>query len=185
METKSSLIFVTGGVRSGKSSFAEGLATRYAQEERATLHYIATAVITDAEMEERIIRHKQNREAQKVKWNTYEKPVDMGELAAVFTKKDVILLDCLTVLVNNELFFQDKQQEGIEGKLKKDLIELSRSCRYLILVSNEVTYEPSLDPAVQKYCRILNRLHYFLVQHAYEAYLVENGIAQRKKGGQE
>ena len=185
METRSSIIFVTGGVRSGKSSFAERLAIKYAQDERAELHYIATAVITDAEMQARIINHQQNRMAHKVKWNSYEKSVDIGELAAVFTKKDVILLDCLTVLVNNELFFQDKQQEGLERKLKKDLIELSRSCRYLILVSNEVTYEPSLDPFVQKYCRILNRLHYFLVQHAHEAYLVENGIAHRKKGGKE
>ncbi|MEM5594860.1 bifunctional adenosylcobinamide kinase/adenosylcobinamide-phosphate guanylyltransferase [Niallia circulans] len=112
METKSSIIFVTGGVRSGKSSLAERLAIKYAQDERAELHYIATAVITDAEMEERIIRHQQNREAQKVKWNSYEKPVDIGELAAVFTKKDVVLLDCLTVLVNNELFSKINNRKG-------------------------------------------------------------------------
>lgn len=183
METKSSIIFVTGGVRSGKSSFAESLAIEYAKKEKADLHYIATAVNTDGEMQVRIARHQQIRKMQKVKWNSHEQSVDIGELAGVFSKKDIILLDCLTVLVNNELFLKEQQHEMIEVKLKKDLIELSRSCRYLILVSNEVTYEPSTDPFVQKYCRILNRLHYFLVQHAKEAYLVENGIVQRKKGG--
>ncbi|SLL35362.1 Adenosylcobinamide kinase [Mycobacteroides abscessus subsp. abscessus] len=183
METKSSIIFVTGGVRSGKSSFAESLAIEYARKEKADLHYIATAVNTDTEMQERIAKHQQIRKTQKVKWNSHEQAVNIGELAEVFSKKDVLLLDCLTVLVNNELFLKDQQQEMIEDKLKKDLVALSRSCRYLILVSNEVTYEPSTDPFVQNYSRILNRLHYFLVQHAKEAYLVEFGIAKKKKGG--
>ncbi|WP_312094759.1 bifunctional adenosylcobinamide kinase/adenosylcobinamide-phosphate guanylyltransferase [Niallia sp.] len=185
MEANSSIIFVTGGVRSGKSSFAERLAIEYARKASAELHYIATAVNTDAEMQARIARHQRIRKTQKVKWNSHEQSVDIGELARVFSKKDVILLDCLTVLVNNELFLKEQQHEMIEIKLKKDLVKLSRSCQVLILVSNEVTYEPSTDPFVQKYCRILNRLHYFLVQHATDAYLVENGIVQRKKGGEE
>lgn len=183
METKSSIIFVTGGVRSGKSSFAERLAIEYAENEKAELHYIATAVHSDTEMQERIARHQQRRKKQKVKWNSHEQAVNIGELAGVFSKKDVILLDCLTVLVNNELFYKDQRQEMLELKLKRELIELSRSCRYLILVSNEVTYEMSSDPFVQNYCRLLNQLHYFLVQHAKEAYLVEFGIAKSKKGG--
>lgn len=182
METSSSIIFVTGGVRSGKSSFAESLAIEYARKERGDLYYIATSLNTDAEMQERIARHQQIRKMHKVKWKSMEQSADIGELTGIFSKRDVVLLDCLTLLVNNELFFKDQPQDLIEGKLKKEIVELSRTCRYFILVSNEVTYEPLSDPFVQKYCRILNRLHLFLVQYAKEAYLVESGIVQRKKG---
>jgi len=182
METSSSIIFVTGGVRSGKSSFAESLAIEYARKERGDLYYIATSLNTDAEMQERIERHQQIRKMHKEKWKSMEQSADIGELTGIFSKRDVVLLDCLTLLVNNELFFKDQPQDLIEGKLKKEIVELSRTCRYFILVSNEVTYEPLSDPFVQKYCRILNRLHLFLVQYAKEAYLVESGIVQRKKG---
>ena len=72
METKSTIIFVTGGVRSGKSSFAESLAIEYARKEKVALHYIATAVNTDTEMQERIAKHQQIRKTQKVKWNSHE-----------------------------------------------------------------------------------------------------------------
>lgn len=105
MEVNPSILFISGGVRSGKSTFAEELAREYAIEEEANLHYIATSVVIDAEMKERIFLHQKGREKQVLKWTTWEKPVHLGELTCEFQKSDILLLDCLTTLVGNELFF--------------------------------------------------------------------------------
>ncbi len=62
MASDSSIIFITGGVRSGKSRFAEKTAaTWWQQSPTGTLHYIATMQATDSEMEKRIDRHKKDR----------------------------------------------------------------------------------------------------------------------------
>ena len=60
-----SITLVTGGARSGKSSFAEKLA----EEAGLTLGYIATARADDAEMADRIAKHQKRRDAR---WQTFE-----------------------------------------------------------------------------------------------------------------
>lgn len=76
----------------------------------------------------------------------------------------------------------EKFRMKIQKKLENELLQLSQVCKYLIIVSNEVTYEPIENPYVLTYCKILNHLHCFLVKYAKFAYLVENGIALKKKG---
>ena len=63
------LIYVTGGARSGKSRFAEGLASRAGEP----VTYLATAQAFDAEMTERIGRHRHDRPAD---WHTLEEPLE-------------------------------------------------------------------------------------------------------------
>src|SRR5690606_24637861 len=96
------LIFVTGGVRSGKSSFAEKLAIK--QVESNHLHYVATSMDTDTEMHDRIHRHKERREASSAHWITWEVERNIGRLHEKIAQNSIILFDCLTTLVNNELF---------------------------------------------------------------------------------
>ena len=65
------LVFITGGVRSGKSSFAE----HYLMDEQAKRNvYIASGVAVDGEMKERIKRHQDDRENYPVDWVTIEQP---------------------------------------------------------------------------------------------------------------
>ncbi|XRD26585.1 bifunctional adenosylcobinamide kinase/adenosylcobinamide-phosphate guanylyltransferase [Lysinibacillus fusiformis] len=69
------LIFITGGVRSGKSHFAEQAAIQYFQAQPSTekrLKYIASGIALDDEMEKRIDRHQADRLAQPIKWLTVE-----------------------------------------------------------------------------------------------------------------
>lgn len=62
MET--ALTFITGGARSGKSTFAEQTAARLALNEGGKLHYIATSKPSDEEMRLRIRRHKEQRKKE-------------------------------------------------------------------------------------------------------------------------
>src|SRR5579875_2584990 len=94
-------IFVVGGARSGKSRYAQNLAKTLAERRLGRVLFVATAEVTDEEMAARIARHRRDRPAE---WDTIEAPV--GAADAILARKglyDVILLDCITLFVSNEV----------------------------------------------------------------------------------
>ena len=119
---------ITGGARSGKSTFAEDLACRLCSDSSRRC-YIATAEVTDDEMKARIDRHRERREG---KFYTVESPVELGKaIAENSDRADVILVDCLTVWTNNLLYYG---KEDERGKLMEALREAECD---VILVTNE------------------------------------------------
>jgi adenosylcobinamide kinase / adenosylcobinamide-phosphate guanylyltransferase len=101
------LILILGGARSGKSTFAERLAVKSGR----SVAFIATATAGDEEMRERIARH---RAARPVSWHTIEEPLDLAAAALQASKlADVLLLDCITLWLNN-LFAQTVIQHESE-----------------------------------------------------------------------
>ena len=94
------ILLVTGGARSGKSSFAE----RMIADLGADIAYIATARAFDDEMVDRIDKHRAQRPAS---WQTFETPTQpSATVAAEGNRFTAILLDCLTVLVTNRMLAQ-------------------------------------------------------------------------------
>lgn len=92
---------VLGGARSGKSSYAERTALSAAEREGALPLYVATGVATDAEMAERIARHRKNRAGA---FNLLERSVELPDwLRTVGRSHPVLLLDCLGTYLGNEL----------------------------------------------------------------------------------
>lgn len=182
------MIFISGGVRSGKSTFAEKVAIDLAIKTNSPLHYIATGVATDHEMAERIARHQRERENSMLQWKTWEKPSQVEDLANSFQSNDVVLLDCVTTLLNNELFFDKRDWDSsflevVLTRILQGIVGIQKECRQLILVSNEVFYEGLNDnELVYHYSRILGHLHQEIVKRAEVAYLVECGIPFLMKG---
>lgn len=186
---ESSLVFISGGVRSGKSSFAEKLATDEAAETGGQLHYIAAGQASDQEMEQRIRRHQEDRLNSGLNWKTWEQPVRLKALSDVFIDTDIVLLDCLTTLLNNEFFSVEEQwvnpdfQSLVMQSILEGITLISQKCHRLIIVSNEVLYESLGDnELVIIYGRMLGKLHQQIVTKANEAYLVEAGIPLLMKG---
>jgi adenosylcobinamide kinase/adenosylcobinamide-phosphate guanylyltransferase len=189
MAKQSSLIFISGGVRSGKSSFAERLAAAIANQTAGSLHYIAAGQSSDPEMERRIARHQKDRSKSGLNWKTWEQPRDLKQLSSVFTANDVVLLDCLTTLLNNEFFTREDLwkesffQEQIMCSIIEGVEQIAKSCQALVIVSNEVLNERiGNNELVFTYGRMLGRLHQHIVTSAKEAYFVEAGIPVRMKG---
>jgi len=186
MDKKPTLIFITGGVRSGKTSFAEQLAIQFAEREDLHLCYLATGIVTDAEMQERVKSHQQTRANYQRQWETVEQAANLHIIERKFSQKDVVLLDCLTTLVSNELFLQSGSNWSkallweLKEKIETAVIKLSQTCRYFIIVSNEVFYEPMQAPLLLAYGWLLGSLHQTFVARADKAYLVENGLAIKK-----
>ena len=129
---------VLGGARSGKSSYAEQQALRALTGcSNGRLHYIATATYLDDEMRERIAHHKDRRSEQ---WIEHEVPVELATKLLSFNQGDVVLIDCLTLWLNNIIFElgDDATNQQVEVMVE-DLVQVvGQSQAQIIIVSNEV-----------------------------------------------
>jgi adenosylcobinamide kinase / adenosylcobinamide-phosphate guanylyltransferase len=121
-------VLVLGGARSGKSAYAQNLAEAAAPERL----YLASAEAGDAEMADRIARHKETRGER---WTTREEPLDLVEaLAAEARPGRIVLVDCLTLWLAN-LMVSGRPVESEVARLAAAIGALGGPA---ILVSNEV-----------------------------------------------
>ena len=135
------LILLLGGARSGKSSHAEKLARQQSRQ----VAYIATAEGLDTEMVSRIKNHKKTRPSY---WVTYEIPRSVGDTFRQFVgKTDLVILDCLTMLVSNLLLHpgdsvQEIDEQEVTKVVNKEIRELvsliKENDAAWIVVTNEV-----------------------------------------------
>lgn len=122
-------MMVVGGARSGKSRVARAVAERSFS---APL-YLATAEITDCEMQARIDLHKKERDER---WRCVEEPLDVAGALMGAADCDGILLDCVTVWLGNVMHHQG--MDGFEAR-KRDLLAALRDCPVsIVVVSNEL-----------------------------------------------
>lgn len=127
----SELILVTGGVRSGKSSYAQKLA----ESSGARVFYIATAQALDGEMKKRIKSHKSSRAKS---WVTIEEPVHIvGAINAMPSGKKAIIFDCLTLFISN-LIHKGLTDAQVYSEIKKIIKTLRKKAEFSIVVTNEV-----------------------------------------------
>ncbi|WP_263382083.1 bifunctional adenosylcobinamide kinase/adenosylcobinamide-phosphate guanylyltransferase [Granulicella arctica] len=123
---------VLGGVRSGKSRYAQQLAER---SDRVT--FVATAEArNDDEMRSKIQRHRNDRPAH---WTTIEEPLDLGgALESASSHCDLILVDCLTLFAANLLEEEADHNSKLEARLGAFSAALSSVSCSVVIVSNEV-----------------------------------------------
>ena len=171
-------IFVTGGVRSGKSAFAESYVKRYKKNHQPV--YIASGVAFDEEMRKRIQRHRQDR--QEDAWLTLEVSDAFPQVFMELHRGHILLWDCLTTWLTN-LLVEELPVEEMLAKLKWQLEDWRKKEITVVLVSNEV-----LDAGVSEYAftgnyqQLLGELNQWLVAFCDEAYELDYGIIKRWKG---
>ena len=121
------LILITGGARSGKSNYAERLATSLGRP----VLFLATAEALDEDMRRRIERHRAGRPED---WVTLEEPLSPAVALRARTDQSVVLLDCITLLVSNLLLGRRAVEPEIEALIHWQQQEEAT----LIAVTNEV-----------------------------------------------
>jgi adenosylcobinamide kinase/adenosylcobinamide-phosphate guanylyltransferase len=120
---------VLGGARSGKSAHAE----RLALGTRLAPIYIATAQAFDDEMQERIARHRSDREG--AGWRTLEEPIELpGAIRSAAGAGSVVLVDCLTLWLSN-LMLGGHDVAPAQAALLEAIVDATGP---IVLVSNEV-----------------------------------------------
>lgn len=153
-------LLITGGIKSGKSSYALERANLIQGEK----NFLATAIPFDKEMEDRIIRHKKERGS---KYFTIEEPLDIN-----LCKKANLILDCVTVWMNN-LFYKEREDEW-ETILKSFLIANSGN---IIIVSNEVGLgNIPMDSTTRKYNEYLAAANKFIACSMDEVVFMVSGL---------
>jgi adenosylcobinamide kinase / adenosylcobinamide-phosphate guanylyltransferase len=159
------LIFVTGGARSGKSSFAFA---RAAQLGGDAVSFIATAEALDHEMHTRISQHRLERNPA---WQTLEQP---SEIDLELCQHDVIVLDCVSLWVSNQLLRGDTEAQMLE---RTEALIAKLESKTLIVVTNEVGFGIVPDNALARaYRDALGRVNQYLARAASEAHLLVSGI---------
>jgi len=99
------IILVTGGSRSGKSGYAQ----RLAETIPGARAYVATCPVIDPEMTKRVKKHQESRSA--CDWKTIEEPVDLAGVISRAVTYRILLVDCLTLWVNNLLYETEGRAE--------------------------------------------------------------------------
>jgi adenosylcobinamide kinase / adenosylcobinamide-phosphate guanylyltransferase len=130
------ITLILGGARSGKSSYAQNLAEATGK----SVTFIATAQALDEEMSTRIQKHRAERPAG---WETLEVPCDLAAHLSQI-RSDVVILDCVTLLVSNLLmqFVKDDlvDEPSFMLAVQKEINELTELLHEQdwIIISNEV-----------------------------------------------
>jgi adenosylcobinamide kinase/adenosylcobinamide-phosphate guanylyltransferase len=170
------IILITGGSRSGKSAHAQ----RLAEAAPGSLVFVATCPVVDDEMRERIRKHRLAR--SKKRWRTIEETVDVTGVLKKAGECDVILIDCLTLWINNLLY--QAHQEG--GEVTEETIE--RRCRELIAVCDDlhgtiifVTNEVGMgivpdNPLSRRFRDLVGRCNQLMADTADEVIFVACGL---------
>jgi adenosylcobinamide kinase/adenosylcobinamide-phosphate guanylyltransferase len=132
METHTKTItLVLGGARSGKSRYAQQIASRF---ERVT--FIATGRPGDAEMRRKIARHRGERPAA---WKTVEAPLNLHQtIRSESQRADVVLVDCLTLYVANVMGAKKSSKSDPTKHIEEVCDAIRASKASVVAVSNEV-----------------------------------------------
>lgn len=166
-------ILITGGVKSGKSSYALRLAREIDKEEKL---FIATARPIDAEMRDKIENHKRERGSN---FKTIEAPIRLGDALSEFNSSTVII-DCLTLWLSN-LFYEVKKEEK-PREIESFIGALKEFRGNAIIVTNEVGWGiiPG-DEISRKYQSDLGSLNQKVAEVCDEVYVMISGIPLRIK----
>jgi adenosylcobinamide kinase/adenosylcobinamide-phosphate guanylyltransferase len=184
------LVLILGGVKSGKSRFAQELAARSASR----VLFVATAEPGDAEMRARIEAHRRERPPT---WDLLEAPLRVGQrLAGKLAGVEVVILDCVTLLVSNLLLAgRSGAHPGaaapggdpfqvVHAEIEEFLRVVRRHPVQCLVVSNEVGMGIVPDNALARlYREVLGMANQILAQEAGEVFLLVAGIPVRIKGG--
>jgi len=160
-------ILVLGGTRSGKSRFAEGLIAGH----RGRRVYLATAAAGDAEMAERIRRHREQRGDG---WLTLEEPLELPHVLVTATQDGAaVLVDCLTLWLSNLL----QHSRDVGGETQSLVASLPRIGGPVVFVSNEVGLGIVPDNALARAFRDqAGFLHQAIAAAADRVYFVAAGL---------
>jgi adenosylcobinamide kinase/adenosylcobinamide-phosphate guanylyltransferase len=169
-------IFILGGARSGKSSFALKLAQAISDK----VLFVATAEAKDEEMAERIQKHRQSRPPN---WQVLEASSLLGKRISQEKDFDVVIIDCLSLLVSNLLLEEERAEERITQEIEelKACIEGFKATTFII-VSNEVGMGlvPS-NKLGRVYRDLLGWVNQAVANFSQEVYLIISGLYLRLK----
>ncbi len=175
------IIMITGGARSGKSSYALLLGERLSNSRAFVATCPDSSELDDPELQIRVARHQKERRQRG--WPTIEERHDIAA-AIANAGVELVLVDCLTLWVNNLLFVKhDISEQDIQVECKK-IIKVCRNLQgKIIFVTNEVGcgIVPE-NTLARRYRDLVGRCNQVMAEGADQVYLVVSSIPVKIKG---
>lgn len=173
----SKVILVTGGARSGKSRFAERLAEGY----EPLRGYLATGQPGDAEMAQRIARHRGRRGSD---WHTVEEPLELTRAVLENDARfNVLLIDCVTLWLSNLLFMAEGGADGALQRVEAFTATFPRLQTPLVIVTNEVGMGIVPEhPLARSFRDLAGEANELIAARADEVYVTISGLPLKLKG---
>lgn len=183
------VVLVTGGARSGKSTFGE----KYIAELATRIAYIATAIPFDEEMKSRIDHHRTSRPQH---WTTVEQYFEIDRiLPDIAVEHNGIILDCVTLMVSNLMFEStdidwaapapaavNRLQEKAITQAKDLVMALRKASLNGVLITNEIGMGivPE-NPMARAFRDVAGRVNQCLAEMSDEVWLLVSGIPVKIK----
>jgi len=168
------IILITGGQRSGKSSFGQKLA----EEKSSQPIYLATARVWDEDFKQRIAHHRKDRGSN---WETIEQDKNLGKLDL---NGKTVLLDCVTLWLTN--IFHDNEfdlDSSLDGA-KKEWDQLTRNDCCLIAISNELGMGVHAEHEnARKFTDLQGWMNQYIAAQADKVFFMISGIPLQVKQG--
>ncbi len=176
------ITLVSGGVRSGKSRFAETLA----KEASSSVLYVAFGVSIDHEMEQRINEHQIRRPKE---WGLLEEPYQLLNGISIYQSYDCILVDSIETWVSNQCIRIPEEQlknpeypAAILQEAKDWVAKASELDVSIIIVTSETGLGGvAMSPLGRFFQDVLGEVNQLIAENADEVYAVMSGIPVRIK----
>ncbi|MBP1619081.1 MAG: adenosylcobinamide kinase [Bacteroidetes bacterium] len=166
------IILVTGGQRSGKSSYAQNLALSLSENPM----YIATSAVWDEEHRQRIERHKRDRGPE---WTNVE---ELTDLQKVDVNGRVVVIDCVTLWATNFIVANNGNVELSLEQLKNRFSRFTMQEATFIFVTNEIGLGGiSANDLQRHFTDLVGWTNQFIAQVADEVVLMVSGIPVKIK----
>ncbi|MBQ4821747.1 bifunctional adenosylcobinamide kinase/adenosylcobinamide-phosphate guanylyltransferase [Aquimarina sp. MMG016] len=161
------LYYITGGERSGKSSYAQDLALQLSESP----YYLATSRIWDDNHSKRIDRHIADRDHR---WTSIE---EEKEISKVIIPKSVVVIDCVTLWLTNYFVDTKNDIEASLSQAKDEFDKLIQIDATIIIISNEIGMGVHASTEIgRKFTELQGWMNQHIAKHADKAILMVSGI---------
>ncbi|BDD07365.1 bifunctional adenosylcobinamide kinase/adenosylcobinamide-phosphate guanylyltransferase [Aureibacter tunicatorum] len=166
------VIFITGGQRSGKSTFAESICKNMTGQK----YYLATSRIWDDGFAKRVKSHIEYRGDE---WETFEIEKNISSLNQ---SKGIVLLECVTLWVNNFFYDNDNDIDLTFQQVADEWQSFLKLNHTLVVVSNEIGLGGTPMNTVQrKFTDLLGKVNQMIAKNSDEAYFIASGLPLKLK----
>ena len=166
------IILITGGARSGKSSYAEKMALSLTDNPV----YLATARVWDEEFRERVNRHQERRGPE---WANIE---EEKELSRHDLTGRIVLIDCITMWCNNFFFDLNDDVDATLRAMKEEFLKFTKQDATFIFVTNEIGMGGTSTNDIQRrFTDLQGWMNQFVASQADEVILMISGIPVKIK----
>lgn len=166
------IIMITGGARSGKSSYAEQLALSLSP----TPVYLATARVWDEEFRQRVQKHQERRGPE---WTNIE---EEKELSKHQVGGRVVLIDCITMWCNNFFFDLQDDVDATLNAMKQEFMKFTDQDAIFIFVTNEIGMGGTSPNDIQRrFTDLQGWFNQYVASKSDEVILMVSGIPMKIK----